>query len=365
MWQTRSRDWSARRVGTAGPSDYPARLAAAWQAHLAERAPEAPTVVSLFAGCGGSSLGYSMAGYRERLAVEWNAQAAATFRRNFPDVPIHEGDIAALSVDETLARANLAPGQLDVLDGSPPCQGFSTSGKRALDDPRNALFREYARLLEGLRPRAFVMENVGGLVLGKMRLVFVNILRALRACGYTVTARRMNAMYFGVPQSRERMILVGVRADLDVAPSVPRAESYPPTVRQALAGVVIDEQERAWLLAAGQKYAAYAHWARIPLGRRLADVPGFTAGFNARKYHPDRPAPTVVRNDGNLTMHGAMHWAERRRFTVAEFKRLASFPDPFQFAGEWSAAVHQIGNSVPPLFMRALAGHLRALLGMM
>ncbi len=331
------RGWSARRAGTAGPSDYPAQLAAAWQAHRAERAPDAPTVVSLFAGCGGSSLGYRMAGYQERLAVEWNAEAAVTFRRNFPAVPLYAGDVAALAVVEALARAGLTPGQLDVLDGSPPCQGFSTAGKRELADPRNGLFREYVRLLDGLRPRAFVMENVGGLVLGKMRLVFVEILRALRACGYGVTARRLNAMYFGVPQSRERLIFVGVRADLGLAPSVPRAESYPPTVRQALAGVAVDEAERAWLLAAGQKYAAYAHWARIPVGRRLADVPGFTAGFNARKYHPDRPAPTVVRNDGNLTMHGALHWAEPRRFTVAEFKRLASFPDEFQFSGDWSA----------------------------
>jgi DNA (cytosine-5)-methyltransferase 1 len=252
-----------------------------------------------------------------------------------------------------------------VLDGSPPCQGFSTSGKRQLDDPRNGLFREYVRLLDGLRPRLFVMENVGGLVLGKMRLVFVEILRALKSCGYAVTAGRLNAMYFGVPQSRERLIFVGARDDLGLAPSVPSAERYPPTVRQALAGVAVDEAERTWLLAAGQKYAAYRHWARIPLGRRLADLPGFTAGFNARKYHPDRPAPTVVRNDGNLSMHGAMHWAEQRRFTVAEFQRLAAFPDEFQCVGDWSAAVHQIGNAVPPLFMRALAVHLRCLLDMM
>jgi DNA (cytosine-5)-methyltransferase 1 len=352
-------------VGTAGPSDYLAGLVAAWETHRAERAADAPTVLSLFAGCGGSSLGYRMAGYREVLAVEWNAQAAATFRRNFPAVPLYEGDIAALSVDDALRRTKLAPGALDVLDGSPPCQGFSTSGKRLLQDPRNGLFREYVRLLDGLRPRAFVMENVAGLVLGKMRLVFVEILQALRACGYRVTARRMNAMYFGVPQSRERLIFVAVRDDLGVVPSVPRARGYPPTVRQALAGVPLDKGERAWLLAAGQKYAAYAHWARIPAGRRLCDVPGFTAGFNARKYHPDRPAPTIVRNDGNLTMHGAMHWAEQRRFTVAEFKRLASFPDPFEFTGDWSAAVHQIGNAVPPLFMRAIAGHLRALLGIL
>jgi DNA (cytosine-5)-methyltransferase 1 len=327
------------------------------------RAADAPTVVSLFAGCGGSSLGYSMAGYREVLAVEWDAAAAATFRRNFPAVPLHEGDIAALSIEQALALAGLQPGELTVLDGSPPCQGFSTAGKRVLGDARNSLFREYVRLLDGLQPQALVMENVAGLVKGKMRLVFVEALRALKACGYRVRVGLLDAAYFAVPQHRQRVIFLGLRQDLGIPPMLPRAQTAPLSVRAALEGVMIDAAERQWLLAAGAKYAAYRHWARIPAGRSLANVRGFRAGFNARKYHPDRPAPTICRNDGNLTMHGAMHWAEPRRFTVAEFKRLASFPDAYQFAGDWSAAVHQIGNSVPPLFMRALARHLREMLG--
>src|ERR1022692_353194 len=105
-------------------------LDAAWAAHLAPRKKNAPTVVSLFAGCGGSSLGYSMAGYRELLAVEWDAKACATFRLNFPGVPVHEGDIALLTNRMAGKLTGLKPGELDVLDGSPPCQGFSTAGKR-------------------------------------------------------------------------------------------------------------------------------------------------------------------------------------------------------------------------------------------
>ena len=97
-------------------------------------------MISLFAGCGGSSLGYSMAGYRELLAVEWDDHAVETFKLNFPDVPVWHGDIAELSVEECLRLAGLRPGQLDVLDGSPPCQGFSTAGKRKIDDGRNQLF---------------------------------------------------------------------------------------------------------------------------------------------------------------------------------------------------------------------------------
>ncbi|MBW7959864.1 MAG: DNA cytosine methyltransferase, partial [Candidatus Promineofilum sp.] len=156
--------------------DYPAHLEAMWQLHLAPREANAPTVISTFAGAGGSSLGYSMAGFRELLAVEWDDNAVETFRLNFPGVPVYHGDIAKLSVDECLDMAGIATGDLDVLDGSPPCQGFSTAGKRQLDDPRNQLFREYVRLLRGLQPKVFVMENVSGMVKGKMKLVFVEIL---------------------------------------------------------------------------------------------------------------------------------------------------------------------------------------------
>lgn len=193
--------------------DYPAHLEACWKEHLAPRAPDAPTVISLFAGCGGSSLGYSMAGYRELLAVEWDKHAADTFRLNFPDIPVWQGDIADLSVEEILRITGLEPGQLDVLDGSPPCQGFSTAGRRKMDDGRNQLFKEYVRILRGLRPRAFVMENVSGLVKGKMKLIFAEMMRDLKGSGYEVSAKVLNAMYFGVPQSRERLIVIGMRVE--------------------------------------------------------------------------------------------------------------------------------------------------------
>ena len=194
--------------------DYPAHLEACWREHLEPRAEDAPTVISLFAGCGGSSLGYSMAGYRELLAVEWDDHAVATFKLNFPEVPVYHGNIAKLSVEECLRLAGIGPGELDVLDGSPPCQGFSTAGKRRMDDGRNTLFREYVRLLRGLKPKVLIMENVSGMVKGKMKLIFAEILKELKESGYHVSARLMNAMYYGVPQSRQRMIFVGVREDI-------------------------------------------------------------------------------------------------------------------------------------------------------
>ena len=106
--------------------DYLPYLEACWQEHLHPKSDNAPTVISLFAGCGGSSLGYSMAGFKELLAVEWDNNAVETFKLNFSDIPVFHGDIAKCSVDWVLQTTGLKPGELDILDGSPPCQGFST-----------------------------------------------------------------------------------------------------------------------------------------------------------------------------------------------------------------------------------------------
>lgn len=349
----------ALTVGISSQNKYLAILEDAWQQHLAPRQDNALTVISTFAGCGGSSLGYSIAGYRELLAVEWDDNAVETFKLNFPDVPVYHGDIAKLSVEQVLTMTGLKPGELDVFDGSPPCQGFSTAGKRVMDDPRNQLFREYVRLLQGLQPKVFVMENVSGMVKGKMKLVFVEILKELKACGYRVKACLLNAKFFNVPQSRERMIFIGVRNDLNIEPSHPKAISQPFTAGDAVYSVAVDELEREMLLEAGLKYAAYEDWREMPLGSSRDDLEGRNSGFNCVKVNPLKPSPTVAKNNGNISMHGLMHWGEQRRFSVNEFKRLGSFPDNFRFWGEWKDAVMRIGNSVPPLFMAVIAGHIR------
>lgn len=309
---------NAPTVGTSSRSKYLDVLEAAWTQHLAPRAVDAPTVISTFAGCGGSSLGYSMAGYRELLAVEWDDNAVATFGLNFPDVPVYHGDIAKLSVEDVLKRTGLKPGELDVFDGSPPCQGFSTEGKRVMDDPRNQLFREYVRLLRGLQPKVFVMENVSGMIKGKMKLIFVDILRELKASGYRVSARLMNAMYFNVPQSRERMIFIGVREDVEREPSHPKAQARPMGIGDALPGVRATRSMKInpWIL------------------------------------HP-RSAATVTKTDSDyqfLTRGGV------RKPLLQEVAMLGSFSPSYQWGRDaWA----RIGNSVPPLFMRAIAQHIR------
>jgi site-specific DNA-cytosine methylase len=200
------------RIGNAVPPKFAQAIATCIREHIL--GDRDFTYISLFAGCGGSSLGYKWAGGRGLAAVEFNANAAETYRLNFPDTPMLERDIATVTAEELLALTGLQVGDLDILDGSPPCQGFSTAGKRQFDDPRNSLFREYVRLVEGLQPRVFVMENVSGMVKGKMKLAFKTIMETLKATGYTVRCQLLNAMYYGVPQSRERLIWIGVRPDI-------------------------------------------------------------------------------------------------------------------------------------------------------
>ena len=326
-------------------TDYPALLNEAWAQAHAPREANAPTVISTFAGCGGSSLGYHMAGFRELLAVEWEQNAADTFRLNFPHVPLYHGDIAKLSVAECLRLANIAPGELDVFDGSPPCQGFSTSGKRELGDQRNQLFREYCRLLEGLRPRAFVMENVSGMVKGDFKIVFAEILRTLKGCGYRVKARLLNAMFFGVPQSRERMIFIGVREDIGREPSHPAGWSVPVTVREAFAGVPAHDCPTLT-----PRYQAY--WNAAPQGGQVGKQQCVT------KLSERLTAGTLLKSEGNGAPY---HPTECRAISTAERRRIGSFPDAFRFTSR-DAATERIGNSVPPLLMRSIARHVRTLI---
>jgi DNA (cytosine-5)-methyltransferase 1 len=348
-------------ISSRSKSKYPQTLEEAWKQHLAPKPKNAPTVISTFAGCGGSTLGYSMAGFRELLAVEWDDNAVETFKLNYPKVPVYHGDIAKLDVSEVLKLANIKKGQLDVFDGSPPCQGFSTIGRRQIDDPRNSLFKEYVRLLKGIMPRAFVMENVSGLVKGKMKLIFCEILQELKKVGYDVSARLLDSRYFGVPQMRQRMIFIGMRKDLKIVPSHPLAETFPINAGEAIQDIVNDKNELKMLFEAGEHYKSYSRWHIMAPGKKHTDYGG-TAGFSGFKIDPMRPMRTISKMEGNIGIHQSMHWAEKRRFTLAEYKRFSSYPEPFQFTG-WSEGVQRIGNSVPPLMMRAIARHLRKLLG--
>lgn len=303
------------------------------------------TVISTFAGCGGSSLGYQMAGFRELLAIEWDDNAVATFKLNFPDVPVYQGDICKLSSEECMRLAGIGSGELDVLDGSPPCQGFSTAGKRKFDDPRNSLFKEFARLLRDLQPKVFVMENVTGMVKGYMKQAYLVIVRELRACGYRVKGEILNAMYFNVPQSRERVILIGVREDLERGPSHPRPQTRPITVGKAFSWLPPDVMDDSPTLT--PLYQRY--WREAGQGGNVGKRGEVT------RLHLKKVAPTLVKSEG---FGAPYHPTECRTISSTERKCLASFPLDFKFTS-YESCKERIGNSVPPNLMRAIAEHIK------
>lgn len=290
--------------------------------------------------------------------MEWDNNAVATYRANFPATTVYHGDIAQLSVTDVLKMTGLQPGELDILDGSPPCQGFSISGKRQFTDQRNQLFREYVRLLQGLHPKCCVMENVGGMVKGKMKLIFAECLKELKASGYQVKARLLNAKYYGVPQDRERVIFLGVREDLNTEPTYPPPTTLRPiTVAQALAG--LDLSNSTTLEQARKRVS------KILTGLLTHCKPGESCD----KYHPrgsywngkriwlNRPAQTLPRTGGGPA--SVMHHTEMRYLCAEELKRLHGYPDDFVLLGTLTDCYARIGNSVPPPLTRAVAEHLR------
>ncbi|WBB94202.1 DNA (cytosine-5-)-methyltransferase [Verrucosispora sp. WMMC514] len=204
------------------------------------------TAVSTFSGGGGSSLGYRMAGYRVLWASEFIPAARETYLANAaPYTTVDGRDIRKVTASDILTATGLKAGELDLFDGSPPCASFSTAGKREAgwgkvkkysDSAQRTddLFFEFVRLIEGVRPKVFVAENVSGLVKGSAKGYFIEIMRALKAAGYRVGAQLLDAQRLGVPQARQRLIFVGVRDDLGKDPVFPAPLPYRYTVRDAL-----------------------------------------------------------------------------------------------------------------------------------
>jgi DNA (cytosine-5)-methyltransferase 1 len=214
-------------------------------AEIAAVPPNGFTVMSTFSGCGGSCLGFELAGFRVLWANEFVPAAREVYALNHPGVLLDPRNIRQVTAEEILAAAGRGVGDIDVLEGSPPCASFSTAGKREegwgqirthSDTAQRAddLFFEFVPLVDGIKPRVFVAENVSGLVKGTAKGYFKRILAAMRACGYRVEARLLDAQWLGVPQQRQRIVFVGVRGDLGVEPAFPRPLPYRYTVREAL-----------------------------------------------------------------------------------------------------------------------------------
>jgi DNA (cytosine-5)-methyltransferase 1 len=312
---------------------------------------------STFSGCGGSSLGYKMAGFTVVWANEFIPAAADTYRANHPETILSTADIRTIGPAEFFEETGLKEGELDLLDGSPPCASFSTAGRRSegwgaakkysdtvqrVDD----LFDEYVRLVRGIKPRIFVAENVSGLVKGVARGYFKKVFTALKESGYRVGGAVCSAEWLGVPQARERLILIGVRSDLMLDPVYPAPLPYRYTVEDAIGDLRGAEVEEA---ASIEGYAIGREYDRITQGQKSKKYLSLVrAKFN-------EPCPTITQTAGITGAAGVVHPTEKRKFSIAELRRLSGFPDDFILTGSYQQQYERIGRAVPPPMMEKIA----------
>jgi DNA (cytosine-5)-methyltransferase 1 len=346
--------------------------------------------VALFAGAGGLDLGVEQAGYSVVFAVEKDPVAVQTLNRNrdrfFPSLPVVRPlDITELDPQDLMREIGVQPGEIDLVVGGPPCVAFSKSGfhleyKRAGRDPRASLLDDYVRFLVALRPKAFLMENVFGLAYRNQSRPFFDRLRtAIEVAGYSLTFGILNAADYGVPQNRQRLLMIGAiegRAlelpapthwgehERRVRPGWARGLLPHVTAGEALAGVVAEQEageqvngRYGHLLPAIPPGGNYLHYTEHeghpqPLFRWRSRYWTFLL-----KLSPDRPAPTIQGQPGPYV--GPFHW-ENRRLRVPELKRLHGFPDGYELAGTRRDIQLQVGNAVPPPLAKLVMSAVRS-----
>ena len=363
-----------------------------------------PIGIDLFAGAGGLSLGFEQAGFDVAAAVEIDPIHCATHEYNFPHSKAICASVIDLTGEAIRQRAGLGGKDIDVVFGGAPCQGFSLIGKRALADPRNQLVFHYVRLVQELRPKYCVFENVKGLTLGKHAQFLAELIAALEDAGYAVLQpyRVLNAADFGVPQDRHRLFLVAARSDMTL-PDYPTEVTERVTAGEAIADLPDadsfaalqfgDEVRTRWttkasyakrlrgLLADATDFShprefdrnvltssARTEHTELSKQRFLDTEPGKTEPVSRfRKLPFDGRCNTLRAGTdsarGAFTSPRPIHPQHARVITVREAARLHSYPDWFRLhATKWHG-FRQIGNSVPPLLGRAVAAEIVRALG--
>jgi len=326
---------------------------------IRSRKPNGLRSASLFAGFGGSSLGYKMAGFEVVFALEFVEAARRAYALNFPNTPVVSDDIRRIDPIECLSRFNLAPGQLDVLDGSPPCASFSTAGKRErlwgktkqysdrvqrTDD----LVEVFADWIVAIDPKAFVFENVAGIAMGKASGVLRDFIKRMRSAGFYTESRLVDASRLGVPQARPRVFTIGVKTSSMRRPfQFPKPQENRPTIADAFGGLDRVEPVEAECWSTG--YAIEAEWRKAGEGGKSDKY------FSLIRSHRLRPCPTITAMHSQRGAASVMHPTECRKFSIAELRRLCSFPDDYKAVGDYQQQAERFGRAVPPLAMKAIA----------
>lgn len=330
---------------------------------LKNRAGAGLKILSFFTGAGGLDLGFEQAGFETIYATDIDPRSCETLKMNrgtflSRGMKVEHGDICSLD-PATLARP------VDLVIGGPPCQSFSASGRRAGGasgrlDRRGQLFESYCRVINAIRPKAFVFENVRGILGTNKGLDWQAVIAAFQKINYRISFRLLDALDYGAPQQRERLFLVGHQLNgefLFPQPTHgPDSKKKNPHVaaEEALAGIEEDEDLLSLELAGGK----YSHLLpEVPPGQNYLfftakrGYPKPIFAYRSRfsdflyKAAPDAPIKTLIARPGKYT--GPLHW-ENRYFSVREYMRLQGFPDGYRFSGSRDDAIRQIGNSVSP-----------------
>lgn len=357
------------------------------------------TVVDLFCGAGGLSEGFRQAGFDVVAGQDYDDAAGLTFAATHAGARFLGGPIQKVSPSDILSSAGLAPGDLDVMVGGPPCQGYSVyNHQRGEDDPRAGLFREYLRIVDGLRPKWLVMENVTGITSIAGGGVVREIQAGMARLGYRVDSRVLKAEEFGVPQERRRVVFIATRTDAEIRfPKPTRGPGLGPfeTIWDAISdlpelenggsadgsrypGLPANAYQRL-LRADCMSVANHAaprlsatnmdRIAHIPPGGSWRDIPFdlLPAGMQRAKRSDHtkrygRPLKTdlacTVLTKCDIHWGAYIHPTQDRAITVREAARLQSFPDSFIFRGSRTEQFVQVGNAVPPLLGKAIASSL-------
>lgn len=378
-----------------------------------------PTAVDLFSGAGGLTLGLLDAGFDVRFSSDRDEACEATHKRNLPSTPFVLASVEQLSGAAILDRIGLRSGELDLLVGGPPCQGFSIIGQRQIWDPRNGLVRHFLRIAEELKPRCVVIENVPGLATLEQGVVLREIGRLFTAAGYTVECAELLAAQYGVPQMRWRMFFVAWRNDEgrsggfpapthgrtgigDLVPNRTIAAADTEgfvTIGEAIGdlpaidagGLALAYDRAPWtpyqmaMRMSAPKVLANHYAARLSAqniariqtlkpGQDWRDLPiallpgGMQKALrkdHTRRYRRmrwDGVARSVITRFRDPKSGEYTHPEQHRTISIREAARIQSFPDWFVFEGSYTQQYDQVGNAVPVLLGRAVAGELRRLL---
>ena len=343
-------------------------------------------VIDLFSGSGGSALGFRKAGFSINVAVDIDKPASESFKLNFPEAFVFTSDISTLSGKQLLRAGSIRNGKEVLLIACPPCQGFSSARRisQRTNDLRNKLINEFLRIVEEIKPRAFVLENVPGLATGIGKPLYLQILDKLHELGYRTVDGVVNAADYGVPQRRRRLILLGTNdpnIELSFPPQTNENSSETSilpawkTVREAL----IDLPP----LKAGEKNIKNAMHKSASLSeinlKRIKQTPhdggdrtswtedlvlechkttnGHKDVYGRMKW--DAPSPTITGGCAMISKGRFGHPEQDRAISLREAARLQTFPDTFIFAGNFGEIAKQIGNAVPPLLAQRAAEAIR------